>query len=99
MNCSKPASRWSGRSVASPAVRGTDRGRSTSTYCCWIALEYASERLTLPHPEVTSRRFVLVPLLELDPGLTLPDGTSLAEALDALGGEGQEVRRAGDPLV
>jgi 2-amino-4-hydroxy-6-hydroxymethyldihydropteridine diphosphokinase len=63
------------------------------------ALEYASERLTLPHPEVASRRFVLVPLLELDPGLTLPDGTSLAEALDALGGEGQEVRRAGDPLV
>ena len=32
------------------------------------ALEYASARLTLPHPEVTSRRFVLVPLLELDPG-------------------------------
>ena len=32
------------------------------------AIEYASERLTLPHPEVTSRRFVLVPLLELGPG-------------------------------
>ena len=27
--------------------------------------EYSSERLTLPHREVTSRRFVLVPLLEL----------------------------------
>ena len=40
-----------------------------------------------------------MPLLELDPELTLPDGTSLAEALAALGGEGQEVRRAGDPLV
>ena len=37
-----------------------------------------SERLTLPHPEVRSRRFVLVPLLELDPGLALPDGTALA---------------------
>jgi 2-amino-4-hydroxy-6-hydroxymethyldihydropteridine diphosphokinase len=61
--------------------------------------EYASDRLTLPHPEVTSRRFVLVPLLELEPGLTLPDGTSLAQALTALGGGGQEVRRAGDPLV
>jgi 2-amino-4-hydroxy-6-hydroxymethyldihydropteridine diphosphokinase len=58
-----------------------------------------SERLTLPHPEVSSRRFVLVPLLELNPGLILPDGTSLADALNALGGEGQEVRRAGDPLV
>ncbi len=31
-----------------------------------------------------SRRFVLVPLLELDPELTLPDGTRLADALAAL---------------
>ena len=37
-------------------------------------LEYPSERLTLPHAEVRSRRFVLVPLLELDPDLTLPGG-------------------------
>ena len=55
-------------------------------------LELKSERLTLPHREVTTRRFVLVPLLELDPGLTLPDGTSLAAALAALGG-GQRVQR------
>ena len=41
-------------------------------------LEYSSERLALPHPEVTSRRFVLEPLLELDPELALPDGTPLA---------------------
>ena len=27
---------------------------------------YASERLTLPHEQATSRRFVLIPLLELD---------------------------------
>jgi 2-amino-4-hydroxy-6-hydroxymethyldihydropteridine diphosphokinase len=59
--------------------------------------EYASERLELPHREVRSRRFVLVPLLELDPGLRLPDGTSVAGALEALGA-GQEVRRAGPPL-
>ena len=62
------------------------------------ALEYASERLTLPHPEVTSRRFVLVPLLELDPELALPDGRRLSDALAGLGA-GQEVRRVGDPLV
>ena len=49
-------------------------------------LELAGERLTLPHPEVTSRRFVLAPLLELDPGLALPDGRRLSEALAALGG-------------
>ncbi len=41
-----------------------------------------AERLTLPHPEVTSRRFVLEPLLELDPELTLPDGTPLAGELE-----------------
>jgi 2-amino-4-hydroxy-6-hydroxymethyldihydropteridine diphosphokinase len=63
------------------------------------ALEYSSDRLTLPHPEVTSRRFVLVPLLELDRELTLPDGRALADALTALGDDGQEVRRVGDPLV
>jgi 2-amino-4-hydroxy-6-hydroxymethyldihydropteridine diphosphokinase len=58
---------------------------------------YTSERLTLPHPEVRSRRFVLVPLLELDPELTLPDGERLADALAGL--ESQEVRRAGPPLI
>ena len=39
---------------------------------------------------------MLVPLLELDPELALPDGTPLAAALEAL--EGQDVRRAGPPL-
>jgi 2-amino-4-hydroxy-6-hydroxymethyldihydropteridine diphosphokinase len=55
-----------------------------------------TDRLTLPHAEVTSRRFVLLPLLELDPKLRLPDGTSLEEALDALG-PGQRVDRVGPP--
>ena len=57
-------------------------------------IELRDERLTLPHPEVTKRRFVLEPLLELDPGLALPDGTRLADALAALG-PGQEVERVG----
>jgi 2-amino-4-hydroxy-6-hydroxymethyldihydropteridine diphosphokinase len=57
---------------------------------------YASERLAVPHREVARRRFVLVPLLELDPGLSLPDGTRLADALAAL--DGQDVVRVGPPL-
>ena len=57
-------------------------------------LELHTERLTLPHREVTSRRFVLAPLLELDPELKLPDGTRLAEALTALP-EGQRADLAG----
>ena len=56
-------------------------------------LEYSSDRLSLPHPEVTSRRFVLEPLLELDPELTLPDGTALAPQLEGV--RDQPVRRAG----
>lgn len=56
-------------------------------------LELSTDRLTLPHREVTSRRFVLMPLLELDPGLRLPDGRGLREALDAL--DGERVERVG----
>ena len=57
-------------------------------------LELEAERLTIPHPQLTSRRFVLMPLLELDSELTLPNGTVLAEALARLG-PGQDVRLVG----
>jgi 2-amino-4-hydroxy-6-hydroxymethyldihydropteridine diphosphokinase len=56
----------------------------------------STDRLTLPHPEVTSRRFVLLPLLELDPDLRLPDGTELRSALEALG-PGQRAERVAPP--
>ena len=59
-------------------------------------LELARERLTLPHREVTHRRFVLEPLLELDPELALPDGTKLADALAALG-DGERVTGISSP--
>jgi 2-amino-4-hydroxy-6-hydroxymethyldihydropteridine diphosphokinase len=58
---------------------------------------HSSERLTLPHAQVAARRFVLVPLLELDLDLTLPDGTRLMDRLAALPLD-EGVRRAGDPL-
>jgi 2-amino-4-hydroxy-6-hydroxymethyldihydropteridine diphosphokinase len=56
---------------------------------------YSSERLTLPHAEVTSRRFVLEPLLELDGSLALPDGTALAGLLGAV--EDQRVVQVAPP--
>ena len=61
-------------------------------------LEHASEWLRLPHEEVLRRRFVLVPLLELDLTLRTPAGASLADALAALALD-EGVRRAGPPLA
>jgi 2-amino-4-hydroxy-6-hydroxymethyldihydropteridine diphosphokinase len=61
-------------------------------------VEYSSQRLTLPHAGVSSRRFVLVPLLELDQDLTLPSGQRLADTLAGLA-EGQAVSRVAPPLM
>jgi 2-amino-4-hydroxy-6-hydroxymethyldihydropteridine diphosphokinase len=57
-------------------------------------VEHRSDRLVLPHPEVPARRFVLEPLLELQPGLALPDGTRLAEELRRVGHQRVERRGA-----
>lgn len=59
-------------------------------------LKHSSQRLRLPHPQLLTRRFALLPLLELEPALTV-DGLSAAAALHALG-EGERVRRVGPPL-
>ena len=56
-------------------------------------LEQSSAALTLPHPEIRSRRFVLEPLLELDPELRLPDGIDLQDALQGV--QPQRVTRVG----
>jgi len=61
-------------------------------------VQYATERLTLPHEQVLARRFVLIPLLELDFELTTPDGTRCSDALAALPVE-EGVRREGPPLT
>lgn len=61
-------------------------------------IEIAHERMTLPHSQVLSRRFVLIPALELDFELATPDGTRLSDALAVLG-VGEGVRWAGPPLA
>ena len=43
--------------------------------------------LTVPHPEMTKRRFVLEPLLEAWPGAALPDGTPLESFLPEVAGQ------------
>src|SRR6185437_5137238 len=62
------------------------------------SLEHVSERLRLPHEQVLARRFVLIPLLELDFEARTPAGERLADALAALPLE-EGVRREGPPLA
>ncbi|MFQ5349334.1 MAG: 2-amino-4-hydroxy-6-hydroxymethyldihydropteridine diphosphokinase, partial [Thermoanaerobaculia bacterium] len=51
--------------------------------------------LTLPHPGLRQRRFVLAPLAEIAPDLRVPpDGATVAELLSGIGQEDQ-VRRIG----
>lgn len=41
-----------------------------------------SERLTVPHPYLKERNFVLYPLADITPNLTLPDGSTLPALID-----------------
>ena len=92
--CSTRARRSSGRWGASArAASGTARGRSTSTCCCsgrGVRVRAAGA----PAREVPGRRFVLVPLLELDPDVAMPAGRRAADAVP----DDAEVRRSGPPL-
>ena len=67
-----------------------------------VARELRHERMTLPHEQLLSRRFVLVPALELDFQLRAPAGggrsVRLADALAALDPR-EGVRWAGPPLA
>lgn len=58
---------------------------------------FSSPRLMLPHEQAASRRFVLIPLLELDLELRTPDGLRLRDALVRLPFD-DGVRRYGAPL-
>lgn len=49
--------------------------------------------LTIPHPRMRERAFVLIPLAEMTPDLVLPDGTTLQLLLQNPEIQSQEVRR------
>ena len=50
------------------------------------------ENLTIPHPLMHLRRFVLVPMVQLDPDMTHPSlGLTMAELLNRIPENGQEV--------
>ena len=53
-------------------------------------LALRTDRLTLPHPELFNRAFVLVPLAEIAPGLVI-DGKRVGEAAKSLGAEASDI--------
>jgi 2-amino-4-hydroxy-6-hydroxymethyldihydropteridine diphosphokinase len=46
------------------------------------AVRSDTERLTLPHPRMSERQFVLAPLAQIAPTLLLPDGRAVAQAVE-----------------
>jgi 2-amino-4-hydroxy-6-hydroxymethyldihydropteridine diphosphokinase len=70
-------------------VLGRDRsGRRWGPRCIdldlltYQDLEVQTERLVLPHPRMHQRAFVLVPILELEPGFEIPGVGSAQTALE-----------------
>ena len=47
-----------------------------------------NERLTVPHPGIVERNFVLQPLLDIDATLQLPNGETVQQLLNALPEDG-----------
>lgn len=61
------------------------------------SFEGLPRKLALPHFALRERRFVLVPLLELEPDLRHPDGTALSSVLTQLGRQ-QRTEKVGELL-
>jgi 2-amino-4-hydroxy-6-hydroxymethyldihydropteridine diphosphokinase len=97
LEAAKAVERALGRTTSGPGyVHHGPRPIDVDVLLCG-AREQRSDRLTIPHPGLLGRRFVLIGLLELDFALTLPGGARLSDALAVLP-VSESVRRAGPPL-
>lgn len=61
-------------------------------------LTLADERLTLPHPRLQERGFVLLPLADIAPQLVLPNGACVGSLLAALSPDGTWRLPMAEPL-
>jgi 2-amino-4-hydroxy-6-hydroxymethyldihydropteridine diphosphokinase len=52
-----------------------------------------SENLTIPHARLHERKFALIPLLELDFDLTLPDGRRIRDLAESRELAGQSIHK------
>lgn len=97
LDAAKAVERTLGRTTSGPGYVHHGPRPIDIDVLLYDGVEHHSERLCVPHPGLLERRFVLIPLLELDFTLTLPDGMRLSDALAALS-VSERVRRAGPPL-
>lgn len=65
----------------------------------WEGGEWHDARLDVPHARLHERRFALLPLLDLDPDLSLPDGRPLADLAASLDPAEQPAERLPGALV
>lgn len=63
----------------------------------YAGMQVQTERLTLPHPRMHERAFVLAPLAELAPNLVVPSHGSVAMLLTRV--SGQRISRVSESLL
>jgi 2-amino-4-hydroxy-6-hydroxymethyldihydropteridine diphosphokinase len=95
--CRLPADELLRRVLSIEAALGRDRSRHVSKGPRVIDIDILlygrkvirEEQLVVPHPHMKERRFVLVPLLEIEPGLADPEtGRPFSEYVEGLEDQG-----------